>query len=68
MTECKIDSHVPNDDGQSCQCGYFIKTTTPQAEQEKLMKGGGMMNECKIDSHVPTGDGQSCVCGYFKKG
>lgn len=23
MNECKIDSHVPTDDGQACTCGYF---------------------------------------------
>jgi hypothetical protein len=25
ISGCKIDCHVPNDDGQTCQCGYFIK-------------------------------------------
>ena len=26
--ECKIDSHVPLDDGSACTCGYFIQTQT----------------------------------------
>jgi hypothetical protein len=22
---CKIDSHIPTDDGLACLCGYFVK-------------------------------------------
>lgn len=35
MSECKIDSHIPTDDGQSCLCGYFRVMTTNQSELEE---------------------------------
>jgi len=32
--KCRIDSHVPTDDGYSCRCGYFINKSADSENQK----------------------------------
>jgi hypothetical protein len=38
-SECKIDSHLPTDDGSQCDCGYFSHYKPNTKEYLRLHKG-----------------------------
>jgi len=37
-SECKIDSHLPTDDGSQCDCGYFSHHKPNQSELEQKLE------------------------------
>ena len=75
--KCKIDSHIPKEDGLNCECGYFIKKDScvklliegyeKEAEEHKV---GGSLDIFKklAEERINNCDKKSeqCYCqSYF---
>lgn len=41
---CKIYSHVPDENGETCECGYFIKRPIEDGVSEDINRKDGIYN------------------------
>jgi hypothetical protein len=40
--KCKIDSHIPNETGSACECGYFIQRPEDDGVSEDINRKDGI--------------------------